>query len=103
MAKLNSHLSGLLIVGGLVAAYFLFFKDKTMETFMGYNIIKKGGKYVGEKVVGDRETNPTFDTVDQCKAWITATLASQAAGAKDLIADPNAIAQATALFKQVTQ
>lgn len=68
--KINSHLLAILAVGGAFAVWYMLNKPKTVETYKGYNIILINGRYVGEKVAGDRNINPPYSRLEDVKAWI---------------------------------
>ena len=75
--KINSHLLGIGI-GAAVIIGWMWYADKEVETFQGYTIIKRKGKFVAERLKGERETNPTFATLDEVHAWVVAQQAQSA-------------------------
>jgi hypothetical protein len=76
--KINSHLLGLGI-GAVIVAGWMWYTDKEIGKFLGYTIIKRKGKFVAERLGGERDTNPTFSTLDEVHAWVTAQQAQSAA------------------------
>jgi hypothetical protein len=78
--KINSHLLGISIGVAFVVGW-MWFADKEIETFQGYTIIKRKGKFVAERLTGERNTNPPFDTLDEVRAWVTTQQAQSAVSA----------------------
>lgn len=67
--KLNSHLLGLGIgVAALIG--WMWFTEKEIETFKGYKIIKSRGRFVAERLTGERNTNPDFSTLEEVRTWV---------------------------------
>lgn len=69
--KINSHLLGLVGVAALIAGW-MYFADKTVESYKGYTIIKSKGQFVAERMPGDRNVNPKFATIELARAWVDA-------------------------------
>lgn len=69
--KINSHLLGFL-VGGAIIGIWLWQADKELEKFQGWTIWKSGGKIKVEYLINTKDQNPSFATVEEAKAWITA-------------------------------
>jgi hypothetical protein len=67
--KINSHLVGFGVVAAFIVGW-MWFADKTVETYKGYTIIKSKGQYVAERMPGDRASNPLFSTIEQVRAWV---------------------------------
>lgn len=67
--KINSHVIGLVVIGGLLAGW-LILAEKQIERIGEYTIYKKGGKFVAERLPGERKTNPQFVTIEEVRAWV---------------------------------
>lgn len=67
--KINSHLIGIGIGVAAIVGW-MWYVEKEIEVFQGYKIIKRRGIFVAERLTGERDTNPTFPTLDAVKAWI---------------------------------
>ena len=97
--KINSHLLGILIGGGALLVWYMMTKPSVVGTYLGYNLIKINGRYVGEKVANDRAINPQFDTVDDLKHWIDGQVNPNPAN----IMDTSEVQRLNALVNQVAQ
>lgn len=68
--KINSHLLGIgLGIGAAVVMW--WWADKRIETYLNFTIYKAKGKFFVERSTGDRNKYPSFDTLNDAKAWIT--------------------------------
>lgn len=68
--KINSHVLGIgLGIGAAIAMW--WWMDKRIETYLNFTIYKAKGKFFVERSTGDRYKYPSFDTIEDAKAWIT--------------------------------
>ena len=68
--KLNSHLIGIGI--GVAVIVGLFWNvEKQVETLGEYRIYKKRGTFYAERLTGEKEVNPKFDTLEEVRAWVS--------------------------------
>jgi len=69
--KIDSHLLGI-GVGLAIIGYWMWSADKEVGRFNGWTIWKIGGKFFVEYVSGTKDQNPSFSSMEEAQAWITA-------------------------------